>query len=141
MIRYGANKGAMRGRLNAVGGHIEQGEDIIRAADREIFEETGLTCNNTRLRGVVHVSEFFATNVMMFVTVSQANTEVVQCSEEGALEWISESDIISNPESLNVFADITPILAHIHEASSEQPFFTATSKFDGKGTLLQMEFH
>lgn len=58
------------GMFNVLGGHIEKGEDVLKCAEREVFEESGIKPDSTNLMGIVHVSDFFGKNVMMFVTLS-----------------------------------------------------------------------
>ncbi len=134
LIKYSQKKGAMSGFYNCPGGHIEIGEGIIESANREICEETGLRPDNTTLKGVVHISNFFGKNVMMFVTLSEVNiTDAVQ-SDEGELRWVD----ITTLDSLKVFKDVKLILGKID--ASPNKIFTAQSEFDGAGTLVHMTF-
>lgn len=85
LIEFSEQKGKLYGFYNAPGGHIELSEGIIKCAKREIYEETGLKPGNTKLKGVLNVTNFFGKNVMMFVTLSHTDkTEVIE-SEEGKL--------------------------------------------------------
>lgn len=40
--------------LTFVGGHVESGENLYESCVREVFEETGLTVSNLKLRGTVN---------------------------------------------------------------------------------------
>jgi 8-oxo-dGTP pyrophosphatase MutT (NUDIX family) len=120
------------GKYNLIGGHIEQDEDIIASANREILEETGLNVTDTKLAGIVHVNNFFNKNILMFVTFSHATSKQVINNHEGTLEWIHKDDVTN----LNTFADVKPIfdqvLAHPNQV------FSATSKFNDTGDLIQL---
>ena len=52
--RHAAGGDRFAGLWNGIGGHIEPGEDIRRAARRELFEETGIDASSLALRGVIH---------------------------------------------------------------------------------------
>ncbi len=45
------------GRWSIPGGHVDPGEDIYRAATRELLEETGIEAEP---RGVIHIHQLFA---------------------------------------------------------------------------------
>ncbi len=47
-------KAVARGRMAMPGGMLEPDESIVDAAVREVFEETGLTVEATRLLGIFH---------------------------------------------------------------------------------------
>lgn len=120
---------------NALGGHIEKGEDIVASANREIKEECGLSPLDTKLRGIVHACDFFNKNVMMFVTSSTVTTkEVINHHNEGTLEWRKLSDL----GSVKIFDDIKPILQQITSMKSND-IFLALSQFDGKDKLLSFD--
>ena len=133
LIEYGERKGAMRGYYNALGGHIEAGEGVIESAKREIREESGLEAGNTRLCGVVHVSNFFGKNVMMFVTRSEVSSTETTESEEGRLHWVP----IEKLNCFNLFGDVKAI---VEKALRDNSVFTAKDEFDGEGILIRMEF-
>ena len=43
------------GHYNGIGGHIENGEDVLSSARRELWEESGLECTDLHLCGVVTI--------------------------------------------------------------------------------------
>ena len=130
----GSEKKDWSGIYNALGGHIEKGESVIESAEREIREESGLTVFETKLKGIVHASNFFGKNVMMFVTSSKANTKEVMSSDEGELIWIKETEI----DRLRMFEDMKPILERVIGMKPGE-IFVGTSEFDGKDKLLALD--
>ena len=99
------------GTYDPVGGHIEKGESVIGNALKEIKEETTLDVEDTKLRGVVHVSNFFGKEIMLFVTSSKVKTKEVTANYEGDLAWVPITEI----DSKNIFEDVKPILKHVIE--------------------------
>jgi len=134
LLLKASSKKEYEGRYDPVGGHVEKGESIIACAEREIKEETGLNVKNTKLRGIVHVSNFFGKEVMMFVTTSTATKKDVVESDEGELYWIKLNKI----NNLNIFEDVKPILKHITKMKPDELFF-GVSEFDGKDKLLSLD--
>lgn len=134
LLLKASNNKEWEGVYNPVGGHIEKGEGVIECANREIQEETGLTVKNTKLKGIVHVTNFYGKNVMMFVTSSNAPSKSVVSSDEGQLEWVN----LNKLESLKMFEDVKPILKHVLEMPEGQ-IFVGTSEYDGKDKLLSLD--
>jgi len=74
------------GMFNGVGGHIERGENVLRAAQREVHEETGLDVPNLMLRCVLHVDEGAdSPGVLVFAFVGHVQQRDVIESSEGTL--------------------------------------------------------
>ena len=111
---------------NALGGHIEENEDIIDNARREAKEEAGVDLINPKIKGVIHANGFAGKNVMMFVVVAETNDNGLKSTLEGELEWIEPSKI----SSLNVFDDMRAILDKVMNIKDEE-IFTGVTKFDG----------
>lgn len=93
----------MQGFFNCPGGHIEFGEGIIENAEKEIFEETGLKITGARLKGVIHITNFFVKNIILFVTLSE--TDAVD-SGEGKLHWVD----LDKLDQVNLIEDVKNIL-------------------------------
>ncbi len=135
MIRYSEKKKDVAGYYNFLGGHIEKGEDVIVNAEREILEETGVQVQNTQLVGVIHVTNFFGNNVMLFITKSITNQTALTNSDEGTVHWMTLEQLTEVP----MFEDIQHILKKIHDPQTTLPF-SATSTYD-EGTLTHITFH
>ncbi|MCD6518769.1 MAG: NUDIX domain-containing protein [Anaerolineae bacterium] len=56
LLRGHSRKARWAGKLNGLGGHVEPGEDILAAAQREVWEEAGLCLKELDLRALVHIS-------------------------------------------------------------------------------------
>jgi 8-oxo-dGTP diphosphatase len=122
------------GMYDPIGGHIEKGESIIDSANREIREESGLRVTGTKLRGIVHVTNFFGKDIMLFITASIAKSKKVVGSYEGEPEWVNFEDL----DKIKVFEDVKPILKHVVKMRSDE-LFVGTSEFDGKDKLLSLD--
>lgn len=99
---------------NGIGGHVEYGEDILSAANRELFEETGLSGIELSLCGniIVDASEDIGICIFLFRGEYKAG-DLVE-SGEGQPEWISITDIDKLPLVEDLFQIIPKILAFRH---------------------------
>ena len=97
LLKGAENKRLWAGFYNGVGGHIEQGEDVLSAAQRELFEETGLTSPSLKLCGVVMVDTQTNPGVVIFIFTAESIDGEPVISKEGTLEWIETSKIDSFP--------------------------------------------
>lgn len=132
-MQENGNKG-WNGTLDPLGGHVEKGESIVESADREILEESGIKVKNTILKGIIHVSNFFSKNVILFVTSSETDTKDIVPSEEGVPVWVHKDKL----DTIKVFEDVKPILKHLLRVKSHE-IFVGTSEFDGKDKLLSLD--
>lgn len=95
-------KGAPTKRLwanqyNGIGGHIEQGEDVLTAARREFMEETGLSLQSAHLAAVVMIDTGERTGIGMYVFKATALPGNPQSGPEGTLEWVSHQEALNLP--------------------------------------------
>lgn len=82
-----------------VGGHFEKGESPEDCLLREVKEETGLTLNSYRFRGLITFTfssqgRETDTEYMCLYTANGYEGELISCSE-GNLEWVNKKDIFS----------------------------------------------
>ena len=93
LLRGAAHKRLWAGRYNGLGGHVEAGEDIYAAAQREVWEEAGLAVDGLVLRGVVNIDTGAdeagpRPGVLMFVFTGRAAERTVRAAAEGTPEWV-----------------------------------------------------
>lgn len=80
-----------------VGGHFEGDESPEECLLREVREETGLTLDSFRLRGIItFISDHWQTEYMFLYTAEEFHGEPHEC-DEGRLEWIEKSDAYDLP--------------------------------------------
>lgn len=111
---------------NPIGGHIEQGENVIQNAIKEAKEEAGITLLQPKIKGVISISGFAGKNMVNFIIVGTTKDEALKSTLEGELHWVELGDI----ESLNTFADIKPILDKILTVKPSK-MFVGTASFVG----------
>lgn len=135
LIKFSDKKGKMAGWYDPPGGHVEEKEGILESGKREILEETGIVVQSIKLRGVVHVSNFFGKDILLFVTESVVDSPLLVESEEGTLEWVAVEDF----DRIKIFEDLRMLIEKVKELG-EGEVFSARSEFDDEGKLVRFEF-
>ena len=77
-----------QGKYNFVGGKVENGEDKIVAAYRELNEETGITNKDVKLNELITL-QYYNNDTELEVFVGNLQKDVNLIEEVNKLEWIS----------------------------------------------------
>ncbi len=103
LLKGAKDKKIWSGLYNGIGGHIERGEDVLSAAYRELFEETGLQNIQLNLRAIIFIDVEEYQGISMFVFLGNSKQKVLVSSEEGNSDWIKIDRIQNFPlvEDLN----------------------------------------
>jgi 8-oxo-dGTP diphosphatase len=130
-------KGAPHKRLwanlyNGIGGHIEQGEDAISAARRELLEETGLTSDDLWLCGTIIIDTGQNPGIGMYVFRGECSSRETRASAEGNLEWVP----LNKVDHLYMVEDLPILLPKILATRREIPPFSAHYKYDENDQLM-----
>lgn len=131
LIQGNPQKKLWAGLYNAIGGHIERGEDAVSSALREIREETGLEVNNLRLMGTVLVDVEKELGVCLFVFRGEAKPGDLVPSQEGQLAWIA----VERVSELPVVPDLPLFLRRVWLMREGDPPFSARSFYNREGKL------
>jgi 8-oxo-dGTP diphosphatase len=105
-------------KLNAIGGHIEKGEEPYESARREVEEETGLLVADLSLCAVVFIEIGINPGILLFVFSANYSGGVLRDSEEGNLVWLEKKEV-ENGE--NIVKDVPFLLEIIREHHQGAP--------------------
>lgn len=111
MLHRSPNKKIMPGVWMAPGGKREFNEGLFECARREVFEETGLTIKNLRIKatGCAYLKDLGEEFFFHFVFADYAGGEL-KPSAEGELEWLTQDEI---GQLDNVLAEIKVMFPYL----------------------------
>jgi len=97
MIKGASNKKNWANLYNGIGGHVEQGEDILSSARRELYEETGIECDLLENRGSIIIDMDQNEGILIFIFAGNTDSKSVRSGTEGELQWIPVDQISDFP--------------------------------------------
>jgi len=106
------------GKMNGVGGHIEQGEDPTESAIREVKEETGLSIQEMELIAIFFIDIGNNPGIGLFVYKGKTDTRKLICSDEGKTVWVNKDSIHSQKDLIKDFPFLMEI-ARNHQNGSK----------------------
>ena len=118
------------GKWIGIGGHMEENESPDECIRREAREETGLTLNQLRLRGVITFILPDWGNELTFLYTAETDADELPDCSEGVLKWVPIRDVPSLPlwEGDRVFL---PLLDKRQDCFSLKLVYEAGGKLAG----------
>lgn len=127
LLLRGAEAKWFAGLYNGIGGHIEADEDVRTAAERETYEETGVTPASLDLVATVHVTGD-RPGVLLFVYRGTVSGDVDHtATDEGILEWVPVAELAEYPLVPDLKWLLPRILPHTGAPLSVRLRFAAKS--------------
>jgi len=97
------------GKSNVLGGHIENGEDIISSAQRELLEEAGLSAVELNYCGNIMITAEKDLGIALHLFKGEAITKTITASNEGSLAWVKVDDIKLYPVKRDLY-ELLPLV-------------------------------
>ena len=88
LLKGSSHKKLWAGLYNGIGGHIEAGEDILEAAQRELVEETGIKGVALDLCGQIMIDVNENPGIALFIFKGKFRGGFKKESQEGELAWV-----------------------------------------------------
>ena len=118
---------------NGIGGHIEQGENVIQSAKRELVEETGLVDQSLWICGTILIDTGDKdTGILIFVLKGEYHGGKLVDSDEGTLSWVN----INQLENLPVVEDLPVVLPLVYKHCLNESVFSGGYQYNKSGNLM-----
>ena len=111
------------GKWNGLGGKFEAGETPEECVIREVYEESGLSIRDPKLRGLLMFPSFKGNDWYVFVFTANEFTGELIDSPEGHLAWIPDHEV----RNLHLWESDHIFMSWIQE----EKFFSAKFEYDG----------
>jgi 8-oxo-dGTP diphosphatase len=136
LLKGSPTKRIWAGRYNGIGGHVEQGEDILSAAKRELNEEAGISGVDLWLCGVLMVNVEPDCGVGIFLFRGKVDKRAIKLvpGSEGELTWVPIAGLADIPLVEDLPLLIPRVLAVGRHSA---PFLGRSFYVDGR---LNIEF-
>lgn len=107
-----------KGKLNLVGGKVENGEDELEAAYRELKEETSITKDDIILKHLMDF-EYHIQDMELEVYIGKLNKKISVIEEINKLVWVSKDSNFYDLEKYAGEGNIWHILHHANNYVKE----------------------
>ena len=132
LMRRAEDRPIFPGQYNGLGGHMEEGESVVTAARREVFEESGLTVEDLWLCAVVAIDVGESPGIQMHVFRGKAPEGDLKTSLEGTLEWVPQDGY----QNLDLVEDIPILLPRVLAMKPGAAPLWGFYRYDEAGKLI-----
>jgi 8-oxo-dGTP diphosphatase len=126
LMKINKRESSWFGYYNGLGGHIEKGEDVLSAARREVFEESGLNARNLTLAGMGIVDAELNIGVGLYIVKGEVEEKQTTSSKEGLPEWIP----IKQLDEWKILPDTKEFIYKITQKTKDYEPFSVLLSYD-----------